>query len=82
MITMRALQKLTFALPRCRIKPSDFPGRQDIVDRDGTPVGDIHWASGVISIYEHYEYCDEVLKSLAAQGEKVTDATTRYEEVA
>lgn len=72
MISIRTLQKLTFALPRCMLTAPDDVGRMYIIDRNGERAGDINFRSAIVSIYEEYTYCNQVLSAIEKQGEKVT----------
>lgn len=62
-IPMREFQKLSLALPKCLIcKPEN--GCSFIIDREGNKVGDVHWQIPQITIYEDYEYCNEVVEAI------------------
>jgi len=79
MITMRMIQKVSLALPNTHLKSPDDTGRAYIVDRNGDWVGDIDFREAVFTIYEDYEYCQQVIESLESQGEKVIDMIEELE---
>lgn len=82
MITMRSLQKMTFALPRCYLGKPDKSGHQFIHDSKGVAIGNINWNNGQVLIFEDYEYSEEVFKALTAKGEIKSDVSNQPEEVA
>lgn len=73
MISMRMIQKISLALPNSYLKAPDDVGRIYIVDKNETPIADIDVRNGEFTIYEGYEYCEQVIESLESRGEKVTD---------
>ena len=79
MITMRMIQKVSLALPNTHLKAPDDKGRFYIVDKNGDRVGDIDIREAIFTIYEDYEYCEQVIESLESQGEKVIDMIAELE---
>lgn len=73
MISMRMIQKISLALPNSFLEAPDDTGRVYIQDKNGERIADIDIRSGEFTIYDEYEYCQQVIDSLESQGEKVRD---------
>lgn len=61
---MHQFQELSTALPKCFICTPNEAGLSEIQDRDGNRIGHIHWQIPQVSIYEEYEYFDEVVEAI------------------
>lgn len=73
MISMRMIQKISLALPNSYLKAPDEVGRVYVEDRNGNTIADIDFRNGEFTIYDDYEYCEQVIDALESQGEKVRD---------
>lgn len=73
-IPMAEFQKLSSAMSRCKISIPEG-GVSFILDRTNEKVGEINWHTVSISIYDDYEYCDEVLQRLG----RFTDVGGEFE---
>lgn len=73
-IPMNEFQKLSSAMSRCKITAPQG-NISYILDSDNQKVGEINWFEVSITIYESYEYADEVLERLG----KFTDVRRDYE---
>lgn len=73
MITMRMIQKISLALPNSYLEAPDDVGRVYVQDKNGQRIADIDFRNGEFTIYDDYEYCEQVIDSLESQGEKVRD---------
>ena len=73
MISMRLIQKISLALPNSFLEAPDDVGRVYIQDKNGERIADIDIRNGDFTIYDEYEYCQQVIDSLESQGEKVRD---------
>lgn len=73
MITMRMIQKISLALPNSYLEAPDDVGRVYVEDKNGQRIADIDFRNGEFTIYDDYEYCEQVIDSLESQGEKVRD---------
>lgn len=71
MISMRMIQKISLALPNSFLEAPDDMGRVYIKDKNGDRIADIDIRSGDFTIYDEYEYCEQVIESLESQGETV-----------
>lgn len=74
-IPMAEFQKISSAMSRCKISIPKG-GVSFILDRKNEKVGEINWQTVSISIYEGYEYCDEVLERLG----KFTDVRKEFDD--
>lgn len=73
MIPMRLIQKVSFALPKTYIDAPDDAGVMYIYDQKGNEIAHIHMREGFFTIYDEYEYCEQVIEALESQGEEVRD---------
>lgn len=73
MISMRMIQKISLALPNSYLEAPDSTGRVFIKDKNENRIADIDIRNGNFTIYDDYEYCQQVIDSLEAQGENVRD---------
>lgn len=73
MIPMRLIQKVSFALPKSFVCAPDDAGVMYIQDSTGDRIAHIHIRDGTFTIYDDYEYCEQVIQALEDQGEKVRD---------
>lgn len=73
MIPMRLIQKVSFALPKTYIDAPDDAGVMYIYDQNANEIAHIHVREGFFTIYDDYEYCEQVIDALESQGETVRD---------
>lgn len=73
-IPMYEFQKLSSAMSRCKITAPQG-NISYILDRENEKVGEINWLEISITIYESYEYADEVLERLG----KFTEVKRDYD---
>lgn len=63
MIPVREFKTLALALPKCYIsKPSGCCSW--IMDKNKTKIGSIHWGDARITVFQEYEYSEEVIEAI------------------
>lgn len=59
--------------PKCKLTKPDG-GVQFLVDREGNLVGDVNWNTNVMSVYDDYKHCTEVVNQIEVMtGKSVED---------
>lgn len=78
-ISMKALQDLTLALPKCYIKPPDDANISWIVDRNKNKVAHIRWNTAEIYLHSEYKHVESVIDSIGRDRVTIIDRPEEHE---